>query len=167
MRLKILLDTPIWKQQHMNPHFGGNHVKKSHIVFALAPIWGDIWQFNLEKNLTNAKLTAFSSSQTWSMKNCFQYDGAIVKVPSTEILVEVPRRWKRGSFIINSTRSGWISPPRYCWTEAWRSNIVLFLFPDLLKRLLFSEFIKILHITCFGVLPWSHLPTYWWETKFY
>ena len=42
-----------------------------------------------------------------------------------------------------------------------------FLFPDLLKRRLFSEFIKIWQITCFGVLPWSHLPTNWWKTKFY
>ena len=42
-----------------------------------------------------------------------------------------------------------------------------FLFPDLLKRQLFSEFIKTWQITCFGLLPWSHLPSYWWETKFY
>ena len=41
------------------------------------------------------------------------------------------------------------------------------LFPDLLKRHLFSEFIKHWQITCFGVLPRSHLPSYWCETKFY
>ena len=41
------------------------------------------------------------------------------------------------------------------------------LFPDLLKRQLFSEFIKHWQITCFGVLPRSHLPSYWCETKFY
>ena len=41
-------------------------------------------------------------------------DAAILKVQSTEILAEVPRRWKRGSVVINSTRSGWITPPRYC-----------------------------------------------------
>ena len=42
-----------------------------------------------------------------------------------------------------------------------------FLFPDLLKRRIFSEAFEIWQITCFGVLPWSHLPYYWWETKIY
>ena len=52
----------------------------------------------------------------------------------------------------------------FCWVSIFQ--YCAFLFPDLLKRGLFSEFIKIWQITCFGVLPWSHLPYYWCKTKF-
>ena len=40
----------------------------------------------------------------------------------------------------------------------WCNTFFAFLFPDLLKRRIFFEFVKTWQITCFGVLPWSHLP---------
>ena len=53
------------------------------------------------------------------------------------------------------------------WRHFCIQQYCAFLFPDLLKRRIFSEIIEIWQITCFSVLPWSHLPSNWWKTKFY